>query len=392
VPLARPRAPVRPPAAAPATHAADRDSFEAFLDGLGDSGAVRGGPRSAGIATPPGSPVADDLDALRAELERLDPAEDLDPALDGVAFDDELLGTCLHLLATGRDTEVVETGIVRLCDRLMADPTPRQRRMLGAYLRLLREEGRIQDEEARQRLVGFLQRNGVQHLLSTRDTLEVEQVARTFPTQFVAFLDALELKDAGSEQAFAALCDAVGERALDEACRILIEDGTLLTPNRTEKVLKFGGRRVARIARHFVRVGATWTRSQVVNYLRRQGLPRCESAALAIVQPVTALPPAYLADLCESLASGASSAKLHGYTSLLLRQYVRDTADRPGDLERRLYAIRALGFWPSPETVQYLEQLAKEGRILQQGKEARAVRQAAAEALAQLRSGDEGAA
>lgn len=383
LPSAAPPAPAAPPAVAPAPAAPPRSAPTP------QSAAAPAGHDAEALPVPPFD-LDEDGAVLLRELEALPRADDLDDTFDAPACDDEVLGTALHLLAHSREPSTVSAGVVRLVDPLMAVPTPSQRRILGAYLRVVREGGAQGiDAGGLERVSQFLQQNGVQHLMATRETLDVEQVVRTFPAQLVMFLDALELKDPASERAFLELLDAVGDAAMEGATATLIEDGTLLTPNRTEKILKFGGRRASGIAKQFARTGASWTRAQVVNYLRRQSLARSESAALAIIQPVTTLPSAYLADLCDSVASGATAPKVHGYTSLLLRQYVRDTAERPGDLDRRLYAIRALGHWPTPETVQYLDQLAKEGRFLQQSKEARSIRQAATEALAQIRAMEE---
>ena len=366
------------------------DSFETFLEGVRSEVGARAHPhdrRAEGgrRATAP-MHLEDDLGALAEEIRALPNISDLGLDANDSAIADGVLGAGLYALAYAQDGASVAASVERLLESVLRAPSPNQKRVLTRWLRFAREGGpNGTQDDANQRLFDFLQRNGIAQMLSTRETLGVEQVVQTFPTQLVAFLDGLDGKDPRSEQLFAELFDAVGEESMGEAARVLVADGTLLTPHRTEKVLKLGGRRSAVIARHYVMTGAAWTRALVVNFLRRQSLPRQEAAALSIVQPLASFPNGYLADLCDCVARGKANFKLHGYTSLLLRQYIRDTAENPGDLDRRLYAIRALAHWPTPETLQYLEQLSKEGRLLSQTKEARAVRQAATETLKAIR-------
>lgn len=352
--------------------------------------------RPAPADSPPAGPAPQEAKAeeteplpFLAEIEKLPRAEDFDDVRDGSERNDEVFGAGLHLLGFGRDETTVTEGATRLLAPLIANPSAVQRRILSAYLHLVRD-GEIGDGKAtaRTRLEDFFQSHGRQHLASPQSKFDFGRLVETFPELFVEFLDAL---DAGSEceQAFSELIEAVGERAVDEATHALIQDESLLSPKRAEKLLGIGGPRGARIAARLARIGAGWTREQVVNYLRRQELSRSDGAALAIIRPLDGLPTAYLADLCSRVARGNAESNPHEYSSLLLRQFVRDTADKPGDLDRRLYAIRALGHWPSPETVQYLEQLAKEGRFRLQSKDGRAIRQAATDALAQIRATEE---
>ncbi|MBI5850257.1 MAG: hypothetical protein HZB39_04350 [Planctomycetes bacterium] len=389
-----------PAAATPAAPAAPRarlreDSFESFLEGVRSDVVTR----ATAPLTPPNDARArsagparleDDLEALVDDVRRLPHAADVEIAAADPVVADETLGVCLQMLAYAADGASIVAAAAQAVAPILTAPTANQRRILARWLRFAREGGpNGAQDEANQRVFEFLQQHGVAQMLSSRESLDVEQVVQTFPTQFVAFLDGLDMKDPRSEEAFAQLWEAVGGDSVADAARVLIEDGTLLTPHRTEKILKLGGRRAAAVARHYVAAGATWTRALVVNFLRRQQLPRQEAAALSIVQPLTTFPNGYLADLCDCVAHGKANFKLHGYTSLLLRQYIRDTAENPGDLDRRLYAIRALAHWPTPETIQYLEQLAKEGRLLAQTKEARAVRQAATETLKAIRESKE---
>ncbi|MCC6783725.1 MAG: hypothetical protein IT457_12855 [Planctomycetes bacterium] len=371
------------------------DSFESFLEGVRTDVVARGtgagaNPRQRGPSSSSNARLEDGIEALLEDLKRLPHANDLELSADDPNFLDEALGACLQLLAYAADGAAIAAAIVQTATPIVTAASPTQRRILARWLRFAREGGpNGMQDDANQRVFEFLQRHGVAQMLSSREALDVDQVVQTFPTQFIAFLDGLDLKDQKSEETFAQLFEKVGAESVAEAARVLIEDGTLLTPHRTEKILKLGGRRAAAIARHYVATGATWTRALVVNFLRRQQLPRQEAAALSIVQPLTSFPNGYLADLCDCVAHGKANFKLHGYTSLLLRQYIRDTAENPGDLDRRLYAIRALVHWPTPETIQYLEQLAKEGRLLTQTKEARAVRQAATETLKAIRDSKE---
>ncbi len=179
--------------------------------------------------------VADNPTALREELRKIPKAKELqlDPELP--VLQDEMLGSCLHLLVRARDPDRVELLITPLVDRILASPSPSQRRTLGRYLRFARERGGAHGDAVAVRLIGFLQRHGVDKLMTTRETIDVEQVIQTFPAQFLIWLDALQLRDEDSRQQFRRLCDAVGEVALAEVARVLIDDGTLLTPNRTEK-------------------------------------------------------------------------------------------------------------------------------------------------------------
>ncbi|MGE3879886.1 MAG: hypothetical protein AB7I19_12555 [Planctomycetota bacterium] len=367
------------------------DSFESFLEGVRNDLSARpqSVPDNAVTVSSRGlDGVEDRIDLLVDDVQSLPDRPVIELNRDDAAVTDASLGASLHLLTYSRESSRIVDAVAMHIDAVLRSPTASQKRILTRWLRFAREGGpNGTQDEPNQRLFGFLQRNGIGQMMSAREGLEVDQVVQTFPTQFIAFLDGLDVKDPRSEQSFTELWDKVGADSMNEAARVLIEDGSLLTPNRTEKILKLGGRRAAIIARHYVGSGAAWTRMQVVNFLRRQSLPRQEAAALSIVQPITTFPSAYLADLCECVARGKGNMKLHGYTSLLLRQYIRDTAERPAELDRRLYAIRALAHWASPETVQCLEQLAKEGRLLAQTKEARAVRQAAAETLRVIREG-----
>ncbi|MFO1050951.1 MAG: hypothetical protein U1F36_01895 [Planctomycetota bacterium] len=382
------RGPVLPPPAEMATAASltprpqiRDDSFESFLEGVRTNVVSR----SQAAATAQ-TRLEDSSDLLIEELRAMPYPNDLE--LDGgdPALGEGSLGAALYLLTYSTEGQRIVEAVARALEAILRAPSVGQRRLLARWLRFAREGGpNGTQDEANHRLFDFLQRNGITQMLSARETLDLDQVVQTFPTQFVAFLDGLDLKDPQSEKTFGELCDKVGEDSVIDAARVLIEDGTLLTPHRTEKILKLGGRRAAGIARAYVATGAAWTRALVVNFLRRQQLPRQEAAALSIIQPITTFPSGYLADLCECVARGKSNFKLHGYTSLLLRQYIRDTAENPGDLDRRLYAIRALAHWPTPETIQYLEQLTKEGRLLAPTKESRAVRQAASETLKTIR-------
>jgi hypothetical protein len=367
------------------------DSFESFLEGVRSDLSARPQPVHAGalgVNSRSHDVLEDRIDGLVEDVQALPHQPAIELTRDDSAVVDASLGAALHLLTYSRDAGRIVDAVGMHIDAVLRSPTASQKRILARWLRFAREGGpNGTQDEPNQRLFQFLQRNGIGQMMSARESLEVDQVVQTFPTQFVAYLDGLDQKDPRSEQSFTELWDKVGADSMNEAARVLIEDGTLLTPNRTEKILKLGGRRAATIARHYVGSGAAWTRMQVVNFLRRQSLPRQEAAALSIIQPITTFPSAYLADLCECVARGKGNMKLHGYTSLLLRQYIRDTAERPAELDRRLYAIRALAHWASPESVQCLEQLAKEGRLLAQNKEARAVRQAAAETLKVIRDG-----
>src|SRR5690606_10902488 len=118
--------------------------------------------------------ITDDPEALLAELAAMPAAPSFAGEVDQPLCDDELLGTCLHVLAHGRDGAIATEGTVRLADHLMAKPTPRQRRILGAYLRLSRDGRLAGRPDAQARLAAFVQLNGVQHLMTARETLDVE--------------------------------------------------------------------------------------------------------------------------------------------------------------------------------------------------------------------------
>lgn len=289
----------------------------------------------------------------------------------------ELLGVHLHLISCDDGWQPrAQNGAIR--DLL--------RRSNRDQIRVLEPYAGGGPARTSPRITDFLGTQGLTHLLGTTTDLTPDQVIQTFPTQLLPFLDSLDARSRADRAKFQAVVLGVESTTMLDAIRLMLSEN-LLNPARTEKIFALGGRTAADIARCLADSGVHWARGKIIQFLRRENLPPAESIALRIVRPFSALTSTYLSDLCESIDRTRGSARMHSFTSYLLRQFVRDNADRPETLEQRLYAIRTLAYVGNPETIEFLEQLSRSGRLLQQSKDARSIRAVAAESLRQIRAG-----
>jgi len=322
--------------------------------------------------------IEESLDDLLEEFEALPDSDAPSLGDEDADLPLELTGVHLHELIRMEEVDWDAPGIPELA-RLLREPTPAQLAILEEYVAPCFDGA--DDAERHWRVIEFLRRAGLMPLLQRGEVFTPELVSRAFPALFDLFLDSLDARSGEDEEKLRLAVAAIGRsRIEEEAPRLVGRDG-LLDRRRMEVVLSGSCPELLPLARVIAERGGPEMRAPVAEYLRRIPLPPAESAALSAVDPPGWLPADYLRDLCKLGLTGGEDARVREVSFVLLRKFVNELADAPGQLDRRLYAIRAMRLVPSLKSMEFLEHLSRAGRFLSLGKAARAVRQAAAETL-----------
>lgn len=324
--------------------------------------------------------VTEDLASFHLELDRLGPPVPVPVGeLESPA---EQLGVLLHLLVHDAAPERLP-GLARALARLTptAD-SPLQgvlRRVLEALA--LRADG-PGEAPALQRLLTSLREAGGLPLLRAAGWLGPERVRESFPTDFVLYVDALDLAREGDADELVRVLAEVGPERLAAAAPVLTAPGGLLAPERAEALLRVRRPGLAPLVRVLSERGGATLRPAVIGWLRALALREPEGRALDLLDDPASVPSAYVDLLLDLLQGRPPSPSGQALVASLLARFLRRTAGQATRTARRLEALQLLGTFAVPEAHQALCEVAYARRWLVVPREPRPLRLAARRALA----------
>jgi hypothetical protein len=329
--------------------------------------------------------IQGDLGALLTEFGELPDATGLTFPTSDDHLGGELLGIYLHRLIVEEDP-VERDLLAPLLEKNLADATDAKIAVLNSYLRpCLTGDPESAQQSVNWRIIDLLRAQGMLDVLQKSGYLTPELAATLFPEFFGLFLDSLKPSSEEDRERLRRAVVLIGHERMRAATNELIGEKRILTKSRIRMVLSVESVDVVPLIGIFAQNCGAETRSRIALLLRKLEPPAAESAALRAVSPEL-LPGGYLRDLCQSDWSGENE-KLREYSLFLLKKFITDTASDASLTDNRVYAIRALRELPSAETLEFLTQLSRSGRLLRQSKSARTVRQAAARTIEEITDG-----
>ncbi len=289
----------------------------------------------------------------------------------------ELLGVCLHTFAKTPS----HTALMPRLTQLLRQHADERADLVDAYLK--GREAEAMPPARRLRLIEALAEAGHAGLVRERGYIDQELVTRNFPESLRVVTKVFGGDAAGPAQLRAMLQTlartlAVGGVETARRCGVLLEPGVL------PALLAAGGPEAGALALAAADADPRGTRQPLVDHLRRQTLPEPASLVLRIHTSAETLPASYVRSLLTCFFQGRYDQAVRTATGELLREAL--ASDRPLALPERLAAIDNLHLVPDPQTEQLLVGLARQGRFLKWGREARALRQRARKMLAEIRT------
>jgi hypothetical protein len=333
-------------------------------------------PRDAGIE--------DCLEDLLEEVASLPPARSLELQTGDEHFVREMLGICLHRVAGEAPGELSES-LSGAIHRVLSSSTEEKEELVRQYLAPCFASGpEAGPAHSNWKVVEFLQEHGLVRDLEWGEFLGFEKLSRCFPKQFGLFLQTLSPEDPEDLMKLQKVASLLTRDRILDAAPELTAPGGILEPDLAAVILGGAGSDLMPFVEILAEHGDPALVIQVVQFLRRADLPEVETTALRAVHPPSRIPRRYLVDLARFAAAGGSSPKLREYSSFLIRRFITEVADITDQTDRRIYAIRSLRAHPTPETIEFLRELSRAGRLLSQARSARAVRNAASKTLKEI--------
>lgn len=324
--------------------------------------------------------ITDDLQAFLAEIRCLPPLEERDVERDLESAAEQLAVWLFHL-STREEPQLVE----RLRPgfrRLLATPDAELLEVLAGYLEQRPDADDIARRAQIERIARMLMSEGFASLVLRCGALSVEDVQGSFPENFVLLLHATDLSREDDVARLEELCLRLGHDALVGAAPTLLRDG-LHERDLGRRLLALGRPGFAPLAAVFLECAGEALHAEVVGYLRALSPARAEACLLRIVGDPRQIPLAYLGGLLNLLGRepGRRDPGLDAIIGDELCRFVLARAGEPEAAERRAYAIRCMGEFPSSGSKELLEGILDDRRWLLVAREPKCVRAAARETL-----------
>lgn len=321
--------------------------------------------------------VVDDLEAMLAELAELPKVENLRLVADPHRDQREVIGVCLHLLATTDQDPILE--LIRAQLGRLLDEHPEHRDLAVPYLDACLNP----DAEATGlpkhiwRVLSLVLERGYEELTRDRNILAPKVVEASFPHLLPQFLDSLRMEDKRDRTKVQELLAAVGIERIAATAPTLVDSGALSSPRRVKTLLRSGAEGLSQIALRLAKVREPEVRHELVEYLRHLDLPAAETTALRVVRPATELTPAYLTDLLLLQADPERRRAVMDESGRLTRHFLRKSSGDERMLDARIRATHQLRSLTSKENLQMLNELRREGGLLIMSKKQRELQKAA---------------
>jgi hypothetical protein len=326
--------------------------------------------------------IDDDEQALLAEVAGLPVVGSTAELAAMVDLPSEEIGMLLHLVTEAQDQMAVDrlvphvkASLEKLDDKAEA--------VLRAYLEpSFLKFASAQNKKNAWRVIDVLRACGRTDLLIATGVLNPDQIAASFPSNFMLFLESLPADPAASGRMIANACEAIGAARIVAAKGSLLSAG-LLEPARVKRVLATPRAECLPLLQVVAASGDAAYRGGVVEFVRELAPGIKEAIPLLVVEPPEELPMAYLEELIDALNFGEISPALTKKALQVLRSYIISTEDRPKVLPNRVAAVKGLGEFGKAAPADLLNELAG-GGIFARNSQPRAIRAAAKEALGRI--------
>ncbi len=180
---------------------------------------------------------------------------------------------------------------------------------------------------------------------------------------------------------FLKLCREIGAKRILEEEQVLSDKDGILSSERASKILSMPGKETLPLALIILKNKAKEHRTKGLKFLLRANLGMKELFPLTLFEDPEFIPSQFLVMLCEAGIEGRPAGKVTSYAGTLIRTYINQSSGDPDKLKKRIWAVRMLKEFPSPETEFFLKELLKGSGFLGMKKEPPEIRTAAKETL-----------
>lgn len=350
--------------------------------------------KSAGGDTPqraedaPGAPAsprvepelpAAELEALASEMNAAVPRR-----IDAREIDDPLeqLGAYLHVLVTCEDPRALpglEAGLLRLVQASGRGANEVLRRTLEPH-----RSGSAPESSAKvSRLISCLTGAGLRRQLRSLGVFDPEWVSQAFPDEFPGYLKGIDFSDPADRDELDLVCRKIGPRRFRQAPAWLDEQRELVAGPFPRALMTNPRASTVPLARLLFLQDPDRFRPDFARFLRVTAAKGPDQQVLDLVHDPALLPVEYL-----SAVADPAGGPLEHQRELCLHSIIAATEGVPALLAILVRAVHLLVHCDSAKTRGLLERLRRERRHVLLRKHPKAVRDAAARALATLaRSG-----
>ena len=329
--------------------------------------------------------VVDDRTAFDEELARLPSGRTRPFTRAEAEVKAEQLDVLLHYVLATTDP-AMQARLVSLATPVLGDLGPDELHLLGSVLKRFWFRADGSAGGARTRLLNLLTNAGHAHLLRDVGVFTVDYLVESFPRDFLLYVQCLDVTNAADRSEAATVCRRLTPHQVAGAGDVLRAQGALARRAVRDQLLGIADPSVRPLAQLVFEADPEGSRASIIRFLAATHGPLSIARTLAVLEPGPWLPNQLLRRLLATEpGSDQQDVSLRDDVARVVIAKLESLSDAMPDHPTRIAFVEALGHLPADRSVSYLRRLRRARKWLLFPAEPKAVRDAAARAMAMLR-------